>query len=535
MAVPPSDPLAHATETRHRLLRYLRHGSATTWWRSMIDAGQEFALAPAWRSGTAAEQARHLAAAERDRIESGPLIVVDPEVMVALKPLFDDPTWQAVLSADLLPAPSGMLVFPTPVFDHRDAAIATFVWGPNHDDEPRQPLTLNGWVKPDKHTTFATGVPVPKDAPLVPVLALPLAFSPHLNWHLTDTMETADYTVVCARSVTALWYALACGAVTAWSTKAAKGPEAMVLELSEGAAVESVYAAIASAWDAHAATGGHTGGDDGAAVTAASGVYAVERDAQAPHSISALAQAYRDLTVKIALTESSASDRWPGVWSTLDRIIAADVAAKSSGAPESEWVSISVTGTAKTLVKKFDIDPNQARRYAPAIAGLAAWRSAGRHAIVLMADDVRPFAAVEDLAGSGKSAAVGPVPFLLMVSEPGHPTPTTLYYTSTEPTGPRFWALDLIGTRDHIDCLRPEWINLENEGTGRELDDEPGPDSPDGLVPRAGFNISIRMSMAPDQVIEVGELLGRRTAPVPWPTAPDPGCLTLWMGHNPKA
>jgi hypothetical protein len=500
----------------------------------MIDAGQEFALAPSWESGTAAKKARHLAEAELDRIESGPLIAITPQAMAVLKPLLDDPTWQAVLSEELLPAPSGMLVFPAPVFEHRDAKIATFVWGPNHSDEPKQPLALNGWVKPDKHTTFATGG-APKDAPLVPALALPLALSPHLNWHLTATMESNDYLVVCARSVTALWYALDCGALVARHVKVAKGPTVTVLEPGDEASADLVRAAITLAWDVHAVAGGHSGDEDAATVTAAGGVYAIERDDEAPGPLRTLPQAYRDLAVKMALTESSATDRWPGVWSELDRIISADLAAKSSGEPGGDWVSISVTGTAKVLADRFGVDDSEARRYAPAVAGLAAWRAAGRHAMLLLAADVAGFGVVENPADSGKHMAAAPVPFMLMISEPGKGTPTTLYYTSTEPDGPRFWALNLVLTRDDLDCFHPEWINLEGNGAGRGLDDEAGAGTTDGMVCRFGFNVSLRVSLEPEQVVEVGELLGRRTDTVPWPTVPDPGCLTLWMAHTMKA
>lgn len=541
MTTGPLELAREAAAIRHRLLRHVRYGQARDQWQERLEAGRPYAIPKAWQALSAAQQAANLADAEADRIDAGPVYAVDGNAFDRLAPVISDPTWSGAPTGDILPSRSGMLWFPSPIWSHHDLHLTILTWGENTGGDNRQPITVAGWAQSRPRATGRSASATTGE--LVHVLDVPIAFSPHPNQVLDGALTLKDPIAIAARALVAYWSAFAANALTAAPVRVRKGPTPLVVSCKDDA-TEATAAAIRTAWTAHQQA---TGGTTPAALNRPPSRFAAELDIELPPTLRSIPALHRKISADLAVIEHHTEQRWPDIWSTMElgHMHGQDWAVQHGEQPWPNWCYVPVDQTIGVLDQMFGVNDDLAARYAPAVAGLAAWRATGRHALVI---DLTTTGQItnnnwRDTAIPDDPSEFLPVP-LFVVLNTGHGTIGTLAFTSWEGEGTaRLWALNFASPFDSIDCFDAEYINLSHPTFGDAFEYFVRPASSPGKPvtigparlnwPEIVTKIALHVATDPASLIEAGHWIRRRETAPRWPNTPDPDMTTLWFVRRP--
>lgn len=558
----PAHPLAHmAAALRLETLAFLRSPMGRDLWSGLVDGGYTFVMPAEWSALPRPRQVEGLLAAESKRVADGRTFAMDTGLVEAAHVVGQDQSIPLPFTPDVLPAPSGTLVFSadTPLLRLRPGvAVVAVTWGPPMDGfSPGVHLT---WWVPMSANEQGRGAASSRLPPIVPDFDLHLPFLPFFDTRLSDQEVPSGliYSAVPLRTVVAAWYAL-----TADSTMLREErPQAAVTQgLKElKAKNRGVRVATSSGTDTtrrsiteraaqkmSEVSGGETFRPspefEAVPKRADHGVFDVALDHRLDAGHRRLAHVYREAADHWHRLEAEAGQRYPGIFESLEELRAQN---RSRLQPWCWMPSIQVSGW---LVTMYDVPFDQAMRDGRRIAALGAWRSAGRHSVLtgLPLQETLSDRVPADLTGAM------PVPGLGLVIDNGATVHLVLAY------------LDEV---DGLDAVDAELVFISNYGeptrmlenittlsvflTGNDLLDavkvtqayydnaaikdgrEPEP-TDEALYAEYASTLSIFTGLlsgicAPGAELEdAGALTGRKLA-APWP--PEPNVLsemTLWV------
>ncbi|MFE9407357.1 hypothetical protein ACFYN0_00930 [Streptomyces sp. NPDC006704] len=394
----PANSLAeHAAQLRSTLLSFLRSPVSREFYRDCLDAGAEFTMPAAWTTLPHARQAEQLVQAEDRRVAGGVTFGLDAAVTQAVTGVAADRTHPLAFTEDVLPAPSGMLVTEVPLHELDGVEVVAATWGP--------PMTgfgpgvhLTWWsVAKDPHRSAATraGRPVP----VIRDFDLHLPFAPFMDarlW-LPEVPPNYEYSALPLRAVVAAWYALSTGAADLSEQRpepatsralAAQKAKRRSVQTAAGESVEAVRRALLAGTAKNAARvkeehpgelGGLTMGSEPRMPHAETGTEPVADFGDELEAAAAweMAGVYLGEAEFLQRLELEVTQLYPGLFEALE-----ELRARHFG----EWPAWCWMPSAKIagwLVTQHQVPLDQAIWDASRIAALGAWRSGGRHLVLV--------------------------------------------------------------------------------------------------------------------------------------------------------
>ena len=367
--------------------------------------GSSYTMPADWRRLPASEQARGLVKAEARRIADARLYAFDDAAVSALRAVADDLDVLLPVTADLVPSPSGMLFFASPVSVSDDEGIITAAtWGPPMDGFG-DGVHLTWWTgtKAFVERGVAAGRTSRADAeyrkrffgPLMLHVDMHLPFVPLVDIRLVPLAELQGSdrdSAPAIRAIIAAWYALKHGLVPVREERA--DPElgrALAGEKAKHRGVQVARAENAQALAAAVREQAHlaaqrlpeqaTGGlsnPDQVLPGELDEVLKPSRDEELDPGLRWVARLYRDAAQPLATLEEEAQQRYPGIFDHLG-----EVRAREYG-NWPEWCWVPYTRVARALADLGSVkDVDLVLQHAVVIAGLGAWKACGRNAVVL--------------------------------------------------------------------------------------------------------------------------------------------------------
>ncbi|PCG87191.1 hypothetical protein CIB93_04960 [Streptomyces sp. WZ.A104] len=389
-------PLADlAAGLRSRTLAFLRSPVSREFWNMLVDRGHTFVMPAAWSALPRSRQIEGLLAAEGKRVSDGTTFAMANDLVRAAREIGQDQSIPLPFTPDVLPAPSGMLVFSA---DEPLAHLPTglpvvaVTWGPPMDGfSPGVHLTW--WAPMREEDQEEDAAARGRLIPIVPDFDLHLSFLPHFDTrlHRQQLPSGLIYSAVPLRSVVAAWYALTADGTTLREER----PQATVTQALKELKAKKRGVQVATTSGAGTA---HRGITDRAAQTmrdldgadyfdpapelaattkkAEHGVFDVTLDHQLDAGHRRLAHIYREAADHWHRLEMQVTQRYPGIFEGLEELRAQN---SSQWQPWCWMPSIRVSAW---LIKMYDAPIEQASWDGPRIAALGAWRSGGRHSVL---------------------------------------------------------------------------------------------------------------------------------------------------------
>ncbi|MFI7104119.1 hypothetical protein ACIBK8_32840 [Streptomyces sp. NPDC050161] len=345
-----------------------------------------------WGDLAPAQQNERLIKAEDRRVARGTTFALDGPVAAAVRTVARDTELRLPVTADVLPAPSGMLVSKAPLCSMSGGPMVAVTWGP--------PMEGFG---PGVHLTWWAPMPAGSPAPLAMDHDLHLPYLPLLDARLwereADLPSDQRNFQVPLRAVVASWYALS-GAGTdlaehrpapalgrALAGHKAQRPGVLVATAASPAVVRDAIADRAAAATSRVSAP-LDAFDDTSPPALSYGVFAPERDAQLDPGHRPIAHAYREAAGYWNRMETEVLQAYPGVFDQLEQL-----RVREHGTwPSWCWMP---SGRVAAYLKHLHGIPTKAAAWdGPRIAALGAWRSSGR-TTVMPTSDVLPHAPVD--------------------------------------------------------------------------------------------------------------------------------------------
>ncbi|MFF1712182.1 hypothetical protein [Streptomyces sp. NPDC058268] len=372
---------------------------------NQLTQGLPYTMPAHWHHLSVAEQARGLVRAEARRIADARLYAFDDNAVSAVRSVADDLQVQLPVTPDLLPAPSGMIVFTSPVSVSADEGIITAAtWGPAMEGFG-DGVHLSWWTDTRAFIAreVASGHLDPAEAefrkrtfgPLMLHVDMHLPFAPLMDGRLFPVAEFAGAdrdSAPAIRAIVAAWYALTHQLVLVREARAdMELGRALAAEKAKyrgvlvARAEDPTALADALADQAHAAAGrfgsrilGGLSSPDRARAGEGDETFLPSRDEELEPSERWLPQLYRDAVRPLELLEAEAQQRYPGIFDHLEELRVREYGSWPGWCwmPSSRVaIAIGDLGLAK--------DVDRTLQDAIVIAGLGAWRARRRPAIVL--------------------------------------------------------------------------------------------------------------------------------------------------------
>ncbi|WP_159033105.1 hypothetical protein [Streptomyces fodineus] len=382
---------------RLKSLKFLRSSVSHEFWSMIMREGQSFIMPASWGALPRTRQVESLIATECKRVADGTTFAMDHDLIQAARAVGQDQSIPLPFTADVLPAPSGMLGFSEEeplMYIDSDPVIAV-TWGP--------PLEGFG---PGVHLTWWTamrGEDQEPDAealgrlvPMVPDFEVHLSFLPRFDTRLHQSNQELDsgllYSAVPLRTVVAAWYSLTADSTTLSEQR----PQATVTQALKELRAKRRGVQVAVSRGADTARLGITeratqkmrqlgelsdmfkpSPEVAPTTTKVShGVFEAALDHQLDASHWRLAQIYREAADHWHRLEMQAIQRYPGVFAYLEELRARE---REQWQPWCWMPSIRVSAWLKEF---YNVPAEQAMWDGPRIAALGAWRSGGRHSVL---------------------------------------------------------------------------------------------------------------------------------------------------------
>lgn len=408
----PVDPLAqHACVTRLGLLRFLRSPAAAHKVAQIQACGLPYTMPAAWGALPLAEQARRVVAAEARRVSEARLWAFDQAAAEAVLRVATDPTAVLPVTADLVPSTHGMIVAATPIaYTDEGYPVTAVTWGPPADgfgqgvhvtwwSDLRLATAADG-LEADEYTPAERERYLAVNGPLTVEVDMHLPFAPLIDARLMRTVDLDEHDRVFVsgiRAAACLWHALAAGDVVATSEERcdpATNRELAALKAHHRSATvaRAPRADSADALAAHGRTllatllGDHAAPLYGpAAVPEARDItWDRARDHELPSDLRWLPVLARTADDAVRRLEQEAEQRYPGVFGLIEELRAREFGAWPSGCwmPLMRVVEVLGKHYRSTVVA---VGMDTAVQHALVVAGLGAWRAAGRHSVLLEA------------------------------------------------------------------------------------------------------------------------------------------------------
>ncbi|WP_394426444.1 hypothetical protein [Streptomyces sp. SGAir0957] len=394
-----------AAATRLGTLLHLRGPEGRTVVAQNMAHGSSYTMPADWRRLPASEQARALVNAEARRIADARVYAFDETAVSALRAVADDLDVLMPVSADLVPSPSGMIFFASPVSVSADEGIITAAtWGPPMDGFG-DGVHLTWWTDTLAFTKreLAAGRVSPGDAeyrkrffgPLMLHVDMHLPFVPLVDIRLVPLAELQGPdrdSAPAIRAIIAAWYALKHGLVPVREERA--DPDlgrALAEEKAKHRGVQVARAedaqdlAAAVREQAHLAAQklpqqamGGLSNPDQVLPCELDEAFLPGRDEELDPGLRWATRLYRDAAQPLAILEEEAQQRYPGIFDHLE-----EVRAREYG-NWPKWCWVPYSRVARALADLGSVkDVDLALQHAVVIAGLGAWKACGRNAVVL--------------------------------------------------------------------------------------------------------------------------------------------------------
>jgi len=389
-------PLADlAAGLRSTTLTFLRAPVSRDFYGMLADQGHTFVMPAAWSALPRPRQIEGLLAAEGKRVADGTTFAMAPDAVRAAREIGQDRSIPLPFTPDVLPAPSGMLVFsadaPLAQLPSGDPVVAV-TWGPPMDGfAPGVHLTWWAPIREDEQERDAAARG--RLIPIMPDFDLHLSFLPLFDTRLCleHVPSGLIYSAVPLRSVVAAWYALTADSTTLREER----PQAAVTQALKDQKAKKRGVQVATTSDADTARRGITEraaqktselNESGVFEPAAEltgtpkkadhGVFDTALDHQLDAGHRRYAHIYREAAGHWQRLEMQAIQRYPGIFEALEELRARY---SSQWKPWCWMPSAHVSGW---LMRTYDAPVDQALWDGPRIAALGAWRNRGRHSVL---------------------------------------------------------------------------------------------------------------------------------------------------------
>ncbi|WP_030230297.1 hypothetical protein [Streptomyces sp. NRRL S-350] len=386
-------PLADlAAGLRSKTLTFLRAPVSHEFYGMLADHGHTFVMPAAWSALPRPRQIEGLLAAEAKRLADGTTFAMAPDTVRAAREIGRDRSIPLPFTPDVLPAPSGMLVFSADEpLAHLPSGtpVVAVTWGPPMDGfSPGVHLTWWAPMRDDEQERDAAARG--RLIPIVPDFDLHLSFLPLFDTrlHLEHLPSDLNYSAVPLRSVVAAWYALTADSTTLREER----PQATFTQALKEQKAKKRGVQVATTSDTDTARRGITkraaqkanevnegGVFEPAPELAATpkkadhGVFDTALDHQLDAGHRRYAHIYREAADHWHRLEMQVTQRYPGIFEALEELRAQS---SSQWQPWCWMPSVRVSGW---LMRMYDAPVDQASWDGPRIAALGAWRSGGRH------------------------------------------------------------------------------------------------------------------------------------------------------------
>ncbi|MFI6688034.1 hypothetical protein [Streptomyces sp. NPDC050485] len=392
----PAHPLADlAASLRSRTLTFLRAPVSREFWDMLLDQGHAFVMPAAWSALPRSRQIEGLLAAEGKRVADGTTFAMAADLVRAAREVGHDQSIPLPFTPDVLPSPSGMLVFsedePLTHIPPGDPVVAV-TWGPPMDGfSPGVHLTW--WAAMGEEEQEEDAAARGRLIPVVPDFDLHLSYLPLFDTrlHLKQLPSGLIYSAVPLRTVVAAWYALTADSTTHREER----PNATVTQALREQKAKKRGVQVATTSGTSSARQDITERaaqklrevSDGDIFEPAPELAATPKkadhgvfDATLDHQLEAghrrLAHIYREAADHWHRLEMQAAQRYPGVFESLEELRAQE------GSQWQPWCWMPTVRVSRWLITMYDAPVDQAMWDGPRIAALGAWRSAGRHSVL---------------------------------------------------------------------------------------------------------------------------------------------------------
>lgn len=394
----PVHPLADQAATlRRETLTFLRTPLGQEVWSWLMAQGHSFTMPASWSARARSHQAESLVAAESRRVADGVTFAMDSDLIQAARTVGQDQSIPLPFTADVLPAPSGMLAFSRqdPLMTIGPHPVIAATWGPPMDG-----------FGPGTHLTWWTAMPDEAQEPdaaargrLIPMnpdFDLHLSFLPRIDTRLLQRNEELSsgllYSAVPLRTVVAAWYALTADTTTLSEQR----PQAAVTQALKELKAKKRGVQVATAPDADtthrditeraaqkmSAAGAPDDWSKPSPEFAATskkvshGVFDPALDHQLDAGQRRIAHIYREAAAHWHRLETQANQKYPGIFANLEELRARE---HKDWQP---WCWVPSRLVSAYLKAKYDTPPRTALWDGARIAALGAWRNGGRHSIL---------------------------------------------------------------------------------------------------------------------------------------------------------
>ncbi|MER6567040.1 hypothetical protein ABT288_12790 [Streptomyces sp. NPDC001093] len=394
----PVHPLAdQAANLRVTTLTYLRSSLCREFWSMLMREGQSFLMPASWSSLPHARQIDSVIAAECKRVADGTTFAMASNLVQAAHAIGTDHTIPLPFTADVLPAPSGMLAFSTeePLMHVGSDPVIAVTWGAPMEGFS-EGVHLTWWTAMRDQDQEPDAAARGRLIPMVPDFEVHLPFLPIFDKRLSHTNQDLDsgliYSAVPLRTVVAAWYALTADSTAlseqrphATVTQALKelkakkrgvqvattiGSDAAQLEITERATQK--MGEVRQQFDPF---------DPSPALVSTPkkvsyGVFEAQLDHQLDADHRRIAHIYREAADHWHRLEMQATQRYPGIFDQLEELRARE---QERWKP---WCWMPSIRVAAWLKEMHDAPMGQAMWDGARIAALGAWRNGGRHSVL---------------------------------------------------------------------------------------------------------------------------------------------------------
>ncbi|MEY9839568.1 hypothetical protein [Streptacidiphilus sp. EB103A] len=387
--------LADAAATlRSTTLTLLRSPLSRECWSFVYERGHRFTMPAKWAALPRHQQIEQLLKAEDRRIASGTTFALDSAAAQAVSAVAHNLDLPLPFSAEILPAPSGMIVAADPLVDLASGTMVAISWGPPMDGFGAG-VHLTWWGHANAQDF--PGAPTGREVILMPDFDMHLPFAPLVDarlWH-REVSSGALYSQVPLRAVVAAWYALTTPGIEtvehrpaavhgrALAAQKAKSRGVRIATAATTGAAEAAIVARAADFAAQLLTPSPdadslTGFNEATPTphTAPHGVFAPEHDHQLDAEGRRTAFLYRTGAEHWHRLEQEAAQTYPGIFAQLEELRALEHGQWRS------WCWVPGERVSAWLVQAHGATVRRAVWDGPRIAALGAWRSGGRHALL---------------------------------------------------------------------------------------------------------------------------------------------------------
>ncbi|MFG2716923.1 hypothetical protein ACGFW5_01230 [Streptomyces sp. NPDC048416] len=389
-------PLADlAASLRSRTLAFLRAPLAREFYGMLADHGHTFVMPAAWSALPRSRQIEGVLAAEGKRVAEGTTFAMAADLVRAAREVGQDQSAPLPFTPDVLPAPSGMLVFSAgePLAHTLSGEpVVAVTWGPPMEGfSPGVHLTWWASMREDEQEKDAAARG--RVIPIVPDFDLHLSFLPLFDTRLHQKQLPSGliYSAVPLRSVVAAWYALTADSTTLREER----PQATLTQaLREQKAKKRGVQVATTSGDDTARRGITERAARKMAELSEANVFEPEPELAATprradhgvfdpaldHQLDAahrrLAHVYREAADHWHRLEMQVTQRYPGIFEALEELRA------SEGSQWQPWCWMPSIRVSAWLMNMYNAPIEQASWDGPRIAALGAWRSGGRHSVL---------------------------------------------------------------------------------------------------------------------------------------------------------